>query len=409
MGVLAGPVGDPPSGATMSQAIPDNGTVEQIAKQTDGITVEKTVELTEGTIAKAHFELDSAHSDPVEVRLVDGIPEALSPTEVGFHADFHAEHWTIRDDGCVAFEGTVDPASTLETMYGLKLPSREDVEEVGEPPAVEILTEGTDPDDVAAAVEQVETDDGDPERETVDTDGGAREAASESGAAADPRESGAEADGTVPAADGDVPGDVVAALVSELEAGDAGAAQRRALREALGFETPNTFEARLRHVQEAVDDLVAYREALEAFIDENGTARQIVTELREEQAAVRQECDELEATLAALDGRVDDCADRERVADLAASVESVDEELATLREEHEATAARLDERLDDLRSSLHGDVEERLDDLEATLRADVSEVRADVSELRADVEGLHDDVEEGQEWRRSVRAAFGEE
>ena len=89
----------------------------------------------------------------------------------------------------------------------------------------------------------------------------------------------------------------VESLASAIEAGDYNEEALDTLRDALVDEDSNSTSVRIRHLRDRMDDLAAYSDALEEFIDENGTARQVLEEVQAETAALQKSVDELRETV----------------------------------------------------------------------------------------------------------------
>jgi hypothetical protein len=72
------------------------------------------------------------------------------------------------------------------------------------------------------------------------------------------------------------------------------------IQQELDLDTPESTNIRIQHLQSRVDDLAAYTETLEEFIDDNGTAQSIIEEVENEVEAVRGELgamnDDIEST-----------------------------------------------------------------------------------------------------------------
>lgn len=112
-------------------------------------------------------------------------------------------------------------------------------------------------------------------------------------------------DGPADGPDGE-PEDLLARLVDALASREPTEREREHLRAALGVDAPNSTEVRVRHLQSRLADLEAYVDAIEAFIDERGTARELLERL---EARVDSQSDELAThaeTAAELEARVDD-------------------------------------------------------------------------------------------------------
>ena len=201
---------------------------------------------------------------------------------------------------------------------------------------------------------------------------------------------------------------VVEALVTAVEEDAFTDEQRRTVADAFDVGPPKTMMVRVEHLQREVDELTAYREALEGFIEEYGTGEGLVQQVREVLEQFTEDVDAIEARLSALSGRVDDVDDRlAALDDVRSRIETHEsrlDELSSLGarvEELESLEPRVsdleanDERLDELESrvSEFADVDERLDELSslgprvASLEGLESRLEA-VEELESRVEAL---------------------
>ncbi|MDG5777250.1 hypothetical protein QA599_12400 [Haloarculaceae archaeon H-GB1-1] len=154
---------------------------------------------------------------------------------------------------------------------------------------------------------------------------------------------------------------VVEALVDELEERDLSEREREVLATNLGLEPPNSVAARLSHLQEQVSAIIAYRDALEAFIDDKDAAAAILDDLQTQVNEVATDVADLE----------------EQFDDLQQTVEALDDR-------HRAEFDDLERRMDGI-----GDAVD-----EAT------------QPLESDLEALRDRVENGERWRETVRDAL---
>jgi uncharacterized coiled-coil protein SlyX len=191
----------------------------------------------------------------------------------------------------------------------------------------------------------------------------------------------ADDDGAVaaPAADAGAES-VAAALAAEIRADRVDDDDMAALREAFEGSVPTSVDVRVGRLQSQIEDLLAYREALADFLDENGTAEAVLGDVSESVSELEDRVDELEGSLATAD------ADRE---ELRNEVASATESLADT-----------DERLDAMAADLA--------DLEATAEG-LDERLTEVEELESDVEELRAELEELRSFRDRLSSAFGTE
>jgi predicted nucleic acid-binding Zn-ribbon protein len=231
-------------------------------------------------------------------------------------------------------------------------------------------------------------------------------------------------------------GGVGAALAREIREDRIDDDDLELLREEIDLGVPRSTTVRLKRLQSNVADLDAYTDALEEFIDEEGTAEELIEGFRGDLADVEESVAALETDLAAAaddrDAIAADVADVEtEVADLEESLgetatrlettssdlsaaetrlTTLDEEVGEVREEVadlDTTVVKLDGKVDE--------VDERLDDETAAIREETTEsvdavredLEGDVDALRADIEDVRAELEEFEQFRERLGQAFG--
>jgi prefoldin subunit 5 len=164
------------------------------------------------------------------------------------------------------------------------------------------------------------------------------------------------------------PADSIAAtLAAEIRAGTVDDDDLAVLQEAFEGEVPTSVDVRVGRLQSQIEDLLAYRDALADFLDENGTAEEVVGEVNEELHELTDRVDSLEASLAEADD--DREAIREEVSSLTDSIDEVGDRIGTVESD-----------LDDLQSTAET-LEERLDAVEE-LESDIEDIEAELDDLR---------------------------
>jgi len=251
-------------------------------------------------------------------------------------------------------------------------------------------TEDADAEEADADAEEADADAEEADADAEEADDGPDTVPSASAAAAlDPRSGtgrAASADGAAeadPATESDsvdtgtgtpAASDTVAAtLAAEIRAGTVDDDDLAVLRDALGTagatgDVPTSVDVRIGRLQSQIEDLLAYRDALGDFLDENGTAEEVVGEVTEELHDLTERVGALE----------------EAVADADAEREELDTEVATLADRTDAVA-------------------DGLDDLEAT----VAERHGAVAELESDIADIQAELEELRSFRDRLNSAFG--
>ncbi|WP_415381522.1 hypothetical protein [Halosimplex sp. TS25] len=169
-------------------------------------------------------------------------------------------------------------------------------------------------------------------------------------------------------------GSVVEQFAEELRRDEPSSQAVATLRDHLGADTSGSVDAKLDHCMSRIGELDAYVDALEAFLDDEGTAEQLLTEVRED--------------LRTIESRVEDVERR---------VDSV-----------EAAQSRLDDRLASVESDLDtvAELDDAVDDLDASVAETRAELTDAVAEVEAEVSALGEDVESVEEWRSTVVQAL---
>jgi hypothetical protein len=199
---------------------------------------------------------------------------------------------------------------------------------------------------------------------------------------------------------------VTARLLEELEAGGVTERERIELRRRLGVDPRTSTELRLDHLHSRVDELAAYTDALEAFLDEEGTAQRILTELSENIASLEARTDDLEDELesrtsdleAQLESRtsevedqfasrIDDLADRleTEVGEARTERETIEDQVESLASEQAAQGERVSGIADAVSSN-----SDDIDHLAGDVRSDIDELVDAVEALESTVESLDD-------------------
>ncbi|WP_430505828.1 hypothetical protein [Haloparvum sp. PAK95] len=286
-----------------------------------------------------------------------------------------------------------------------------------------------EPDPAAASTESaVEATDGEPAVEAVEAESAGD---SEELELEDPAETDSSASESASPASPATPAggveSVASALADEIRSGEVDDEDLEVLQSELDFETPESVDVRIGRLQSRVEDLSAYTEALEEFIDEEGTAEQVLDEVQAELEAVRETVAELDEELdAAADERasiVEDVSTNDAaisevdeaveavendVDELRSTLDDLSENLATTSEELSDTSdqvAAVEGRVDSFDEEL-GDVWEDVAELDARL-TDVEETAEAVSGLQSEIERIDEELADLREFRDSLSDAFG--
>ena len=273
----------------------------------------------------ADYRISVDGEQPVAVTVHDEFPPDLDVERADVRADELTLDAEVTPTGAT-FESVVSPGEVLEPSCELSL-GTEPAEPFGPPTIVRARPVVEPTDQVAIPPESAPTD--------GSRDGGIPQS-TESGP-------------TVPPG----PTATVEALVEAFRTDDLSDEQLGVLRDRLADRTSTSADVRIRRVESELARFEAYVDALEAFIEENGTAQEAFTELH-------------------------------------ADLERNRAEVATLRQTQQAAATE--------RADVATDVE--------TLRGDVAAVTDEVATLRTETDALREEVEELRSLMESLSAVF---
>jgi len=420
----------------------DSQAYEEVTVASEGVTVTKRFEEDEFPVPAIAFEFTSNRDEGVTVRLTDTVPDDIEVEDLGFHPEYGSEYWTIDDDH-ITFERDLDPNSSYTTVYGIRATGSDDIQQfLAEPTLEEIdppLPEGEEHQDVIpesgdSVVKDAITGDGEipgledeeGDEEGDDEDVGTldlkdpnepeTEAEPEPEPAAgegddgeeDAETAGVETDGVEPEGDVTVAGDsLIAAMATEIREKNVSADDVKLLRQAfeIAAEEGGSTAAKIEQIQSDIADLRAYTSSLEEFLDENGTAEEVISDFEQQVAEFDQQLDELEA---ALDGQSDqlDGVDQE-VNEIGDEVDAVSEELSTVNEDVDT----LDEEVSSVRREVNG-LGNEFEELESSMEGiegDIEELREKVTD--GDVAERIDELEESigdlEVWQEQIKETFG--
>ena len=401
----------------MSSADPEEVSVEI---QREGVSVEKSFEPDDFPVPAIAFVIRSERDVPVDVTLVDTVPDDIQAEDIGFHPKYGAEHWRNEGEELI-FERTFESGEEYTTVYGLRARDTEDVDRfLGEPELAEV----DPPQDSSQVVRDVisEGDEGSAPSAPGASDDDLEAAIAAADVDSDPDPSPVsqpESPGThgtvAPRAD---PESVASMLAESVRTGRVSDDDLEVLRDALGNgeDSSNSQRVRVEHLQSEVADLKAYSDALEGFIDENGEARSLVRDLQEtvegmrsdvtraenEAEAASEEATEANEWVAELgddvsriDGEVDQV--NSAVDDLEGRVESVSEETSSLRAEVDDLRGEVEDVRGEIPRGRIDELDDRMDELQTEL-SELAEMRKRMASvfggMGGDEPGADDDTDE---------------
>jgi hypothetical protein len=429
----------------------DQTTEATTTVEEDGLRVEKSFTDDAFPVPAVLFELSSRREEPVRARLVDQIPDSFPMDRVGFHPEYESEHWTAYKDHRVEFERVLEPGESVETVFGIRDDDPELDAFLGDPTVEHVAVDeeiedvlGVDETDAVrealsgdrATLPGMEdtgagsaadrpsdaptlTADSRPEPRVLDADTTAAvtrhagpidssvsEAPDEAAESADDETVDISATETEAESTAATTG-IAAALADEIRSGDVDEADLELLREEIDVGVPRSVDVRIGRLQSSVADIEAYADALAEFIDDDGTAREILDGIDSRVADVESAVDAIDTRVAAGDrAHAELVGDVEAIeADTEATREAVDglgDDVELLHEKTDDVDDRLerfDEEFDDIWEDLAA-VDTRLTDIEERLGDDIADVDAELAEIT-------DHLEELEAFRSRVNEAFG--
>ena len=293
------------------------------------------------------------------------IPDAESEADAGGEADEATDDEAdeapdpreLADDLDSAMRAGDEDVTRIETADESETDEDGTGDEVGGDADAEGADDADDADDAETDAEGADDAETDADDESVHSSAAAE--------ALDPRDSpvAGEHDTSAPAADS-----VAAALAAEIREGRVDDDDLSVLREALAAEIETdasaSVDARIARLQSEVADLLAYSDALADFLDENGTAEDVLGEVSEDVTELSDRVDTLADEVSAAE--TERTALGDEVSDLAEDVTAVSDRIEGLDADLGAAVDRLDERRDAV-ESIETDVEalrEEIDDLQ---------------------------------------------
>lgn len=463
---------------TVSHTGADGGPEGSVERTIDGVTVRKSFETDAFPVPAVEFVISSTREHSVEITIVDDVPQEIDMEQVGFHPQYHSDQWTPYPEGRVEFEDELPPGGSVTTIYGVRLdgtdpetflqhprisvggydldePIIREVADTNEsadeattdagdmdtdPPIAitaddptEVVREvvGSEPDTIASVDPAPHPEEGKLREPTVSeqTADGKTELTEVVRRVEDETPPADDARGTAKATDGS--GAMVdqgpahrvdgAQLISRLA--DAVQEDRvpeedlAVLESAIG--TSASEESRIAHLQTRVSDLEAYTDALEEFIDQNGTAQQIFEDVEGDVVALDDRLDRVEARIeegaeerSGLDEDVTDAAKRlgaveDEIDELHGQIGSLTQDIARIDRAHEELEASIGE-LEALEEEIDR-MQDEMEDEVTNLSAAVESVREKAESARADLETTQGDVEDLREWRDQLSSVLGAE
>ncbi|MFW5924281.1 MAG: AAA family ATPase [archaeon] len=289
---------------------------------------------------------------------------------------------SLPDDGATDDEGGID--------IDLDEPAETEVDEPDRDESDEGDTTEADAPDIDLDVEEPESaDEAAAEGKDAETEPEVEPDAGDESASADEAVAAGE-DGAGATASTVDTGSVAEQLAEELRSGEVSAEDRDAIKEALDLDSePSSVEtARIDHLQSRVENVAAYAEALEEFLDEEGTAQELIEGFRSDVEELREEVQELYEEVRDIDEELDTV--QSGLEETDEQVEDLDEDLSTV-----------ETRTDDLRTDV-----DAVDEEVGSVASDLASLEDDLGDVEGDLEAVEEDVEAIEDWRSQLGEMF---
>jgi phage shock protein A len=364
-------------------------TEEVVVEEVEGVTVTKYFDEDEFHFPSMVLEFDSHRNEEVDIRVEEEKPAGISIENIGFHPAHGADYWSIEDNTLV-FEDRLDSNSEYRTVYALRTKGPDEARKMfSEPDVIDVSPPLPETGEVEPATPMTRSSNDSPYREgeeQTESDLAEEIPAEQEIAESEPTEPDSTAsemeteveESDEEADEGVGTGSVVEQLARELR-------EERAPEDSLAFieeefgtatDSSGSLEARLTQVQEDVANLRSYTNALEDFLDEEGSAQEIVDEFESRLEGFEADVDRIEASTGALN-----------------------EELQTLQDD----LSEFDDSLDSLSSNYA-----ELADEVSGLRADIAETEDRLPEYDIDEQftEIEDELSELNGFVKSLKSAF---
>lgn len=361
---------------------------EKITTSTDDVELTKYSDEEGYYLPAIVYEFASEREDTALVRVVENLPDEIDSTDFGFHKRFGRDDWEWEDDKLV-LEAEIDGGSEYKAVFAMRNDAPCEVtalvtppEEFTVEPAVPTVAtpgrgdtftrsassnhSGETESATASVATQSATDADEDSRDRSngeasifdDVDGFPPSDSDDSETDSDGSETDSESAGR----------SVVDELIAELEADSVEEDRLEYLQQLLlpAADSPQSVDVRIRQLQNDMADFRAYTNAMEQFIDEHGSAEEVVSQFE-------RRLDSFETTLEAVESSVEDhdtdiTAVREETETMQSELESISRELSALEEDVSDLSTELDS-LDDRFPEFA--IEERIEAVEAEM-AEVS-------------------------------------
>lgn len=306
----------------------------ELLNDVEGVRIRKSLEEEEYNLPSIVYEFASERDEPVEIAIRDSVPDAVSIEDVGFHRDYGKDYWDVEGEELV-FEHSLDPEEEFKTVYAFRAEEIDITEELLIPPnSVEVSPSAPtvpDPNKMGSSAkseEQAETPNSGGYNESGENTTDMEDTDTESNIETLDLESGDET--------------LIDQLARELQNEMGRSESLETLRNHLlkTNSAGGSTKARLTQLQKDISDLRAYTNALEEFLDEEGTSQEILDRYEDRMNAIEAELHSIESTTERLPEKIQ-TVERE-LQEVDGSIESMSDEIDSLETDLNALAEDVD-------------------------------------------------------------------
>lgn len=343
----------------------------EIVEEVDEVQLRKSVEAESYQFPSVELEFISERDDTATVTVRDPIPDDISIEDIGFHRQFGKENWKV-DGNQLVFEYDLEPSEEYKTVYGIR-PNQVDrsTDLLTTPDSFKVAPEEAT-DDEAKPVTRSATESPYPDDESTQREHKAGSVDSEASGAVD-RKGHPIAETSETHIDIE---SVADRLAEELQNGDVSEGTLEILEEHLAANVWRSAseDARIRQIQEDVMNLRAYTNALEAFLEEEGSAADIIEEFERKVEDLEGEIENLQARITDLEGQYET---------VESGLEEVDNSIASVSTEQKKLQSEMNSIGKQVRSIDHRIPSYSIDDRFSDLSEEIESINNFVNNLQS--------------------------
>ena len=399
----------------MTNANPD----EVLVADSDGVAVEKSFEPDDFPVPAIAFALRSDRDEAVSVRLVDTVPDDVSPENIGFHPKYGAEFWDVSGEKIV-FERELAPGEEYTTVYGLRGDDADVPSKFMSDPRIESVTPRLGDDTGGGTQGDRETPTGAGSAADTGSVGGVDSDVDDAEPDADDAEtelSDAEVDADDVGGDDDAEGDTdgsSGAVEIRADPGDDADSEADSDNEIDHDSALDTVSIDVGVSGEEHDDPPTTDPDTSRF-DDDSLLSELIDEIEgadpdDPEIVALRDALGIDPTKATVEARIDHL--QSAVSDLEAYTDALeaflDENgdaqriLGEIRERYEETTTRLD-RVE----TATEEASESIESIESQVDSELEEVRSEMADLEAEIESLSEELSDVVEMRERLTQALG--